>query len=100
MKRPGSIPTPEWWLHLARETIAAKGITQRDLAKLMGWAIKTGQSKISKALAGEVTTMETIEAISAALQIPRPFAVFQNADEAILVEGHLAIRRNARKLTS
>lgn len=100
MKRAGSVPTPDWWLKLASEKAKDLKLTQRQIADLAGFSGPSGQTRVSRAMSGETTTLETIEAISAALQIPRPFAVFENADEAILVEGHLAIRRNARKLTS
>jgi hypothetical protein len=84
---------------MARGRLVELGLTQRRLVALCGWADNAGASKVCRALNGEVTTLDTIEAISGALGIPRPFVTFETADDALLVEGQLAVRLRMRTPT-
>jgi transcriptional regulator with XRE-family HTH domain len=78
--------------------LTERGLNQKQLVALCGWADNAGASKLSRALNGEVTTLETIEAVAKALGIPRPFVVLDNEEDALLVEGQLAVRKGLRDL--
>lgn len=97
-KRNSSIPCPLWWRELAEARRIERGLSQKQLIALCGWPEQAGSSKMSRALRGEVTTIETVETIARALGIPRPFVTFDNEEDALLVEGQLAVRKGLRDL--
>lgn len=68
--RGHGVPCPPWWIEEVRAAMKARGgMKNRALAAAVG----VHESKISRLLSGDVTTLELIEAVSNYLGIKNPF---------------------------
>lgn len=81
------IPVPSWWSELARGAVADRRLTQPALAQLLTRYLERppSQPQISRVLAGDLTTLEMVEAVSAALGIPAPVFIATSRLEAVAI---------------
>lgn len=98
--RSHGVELPAWWLEYVNKVVQATGLTQAELAtKIRSSSIAEpwDRSTPSRFLAGENTTIEMADALSAYLGIVRPIHVAASRLEAEAFESIARLRESGRR---
>lgn len=94
-------PLPDWWVSRANDRIRRRGIDKKGLAKaLEGSGRAVSEMMVIRALhpieSKRVATLETLDAISDALALPRPVVVAATYEQALELQATVAFDAVAR----
>lgn len=90
-------PVPDWWVERARERLGRRQLTLKTLAQaLAAHGIAVSEMMVIRALHEDptrrVATLETLNAISDALGLPRPIVVADSFELALELQSAVAFR--------
>lgn len=94
-RRAQGVKLPSWWIHRLNQAVRESGLSQTELThrlQVVAGSRKWDRSTLSRFLAGEHTTIELADVLSAYFCVARPVHIAASEAEAEAFEAIVRLR--------